>query len=293
MKSYLSITGNNNAVAFPGTRAVNALGPLAVDGTEFIREVVDDVWLWKQSLLDFYNYPPNGLDDEAGVDLISGLPKSQPLAAQYMNYGTPGVIVNWGSDTDPFVVGVTHGIDIRLLLLEGQGIDRTLDDYKMLDSIVYIGDGNNATADSFYHADDAGGTIRNIAGDYLILPDLQGYSIRGLDPSGTVDPDGASRIVGSIQQDTFQDFAGSFFLQQKNPGGFPSIVGENPFGAISVGGSETPLVGESTEIQSYNIPGSAIGNVNQVYFNASGDDNARTSIETRIKNIAIRFAIYY
>jgi hypothetical protein len=32
-------------------------------------------------------------------------------------------------------------------------------------------------------------------------PNLQGYFVRGLDPAGKVDPQGASRSLGSIQQD--------------------------------------------------------------------------------------------
>jgi hypothetical protein len=292
MKAYEDITDKNNGQLFPDTRAIDSSGPLATDGTEIIKEVVDDIWLERQALLDFYNNPPNGLDDLPGVDVISGLPNSQPLATQYMAHATPGVIINWPSAEDPFAVGVTHGIDIRLLLLEGQGIDRTLDDYKMLDSIVYIGDTDNPSADSFYHADDAAGTIRNIAGDYLILPDLRGYSIRGLDITGTVDPDGASRIVGSVQEDAFQDFTGSFFLKRKNLGN-PEIVLGNPSGAFVVNPAIEPLGAENSEIQATTPSGPNNKEVNEVLFFASGDSNARTSIETRNKNMAAYFAIYY
>ena len=35
------------------------------------------------------------------------------------------------------------------------------------------------------------------------IPDFRGYFLRGLDPSGRIDPDGASRNVGSVQVDSF------------------------------------------------------------------------------------------
>ncbi len=290
MKDYTTITINNNGQPFPDTRAKDASGPLATDGTEYIKEVVDDIWVEKQADLDFYDYPPTGVEDLKGVDPVTGLPKSQRLAARYMNYATPGTIVNWPSAEDPFDIWVTHGIDIRLLLLNGQGIDRTEDEYKMLDSIVYIGDPDNAAADSFYHADDAGGTIRNIAGDYLILPDLRGYSFRGLDEGRGVDPD-TSRIVGSNQDDAFQNITGSFFLRQKSapiPKEIVSTTGLPPL--FSVNPSTFPAVA-TNEIQSTGAGGAK--DLNQVDFDASGDPSTRTDVETRNKNIATRYAIHY
>jgi hypothetical protein len=291
MKDYTTITANNNGQPFPDTRAIDSSGPLATDGTEIVEEVINDIWLEKQALIDFY-YPfplgPDGSEDLPGVD-AGGLPKSQPLAAQYMNFGTPGTIVNWPSQEDPTLLGISLGIDIRLLLLQGQGIDRTLDDFKMLDSIVYIGDPDNATADAFYHADDVGGTIRNTAGQYLILPDAKGYSFRALDPSGTIDPDGASRIVGSIQDDALQNIVGEFYLRQKNIGPNEIVLDGILSGLFTV----TTAVGDSSsEIESTPL-GGPIKTLNQVDFNTSGVAGLRTATESRAKNIATNFAIHY
>lgn len=289
-KAYSVITVNNNGQPFPDTRAIDASGPLAVDGTEIIKEVVDDIWLESQALLDFYNNPPNGLDDLPGVDAITGLPNSQPLATQYMAHATPGVIVNWPSEEDPFVVGLTHGIDIRLLLLEGQGIDRTLDDYKMLDSIVYIGDTDNPTADSFYHANDAGGINRNPAGIYLILPDARGYSWRALDPSGTIDPDGASRIMGSFQEDALQNIFGIFFSLQKNLFE-PRIIRTNNF-LFSFNPIYT-LSPFQDQIQSTTATG-GLKPQDQIEFDTSKVLGLKTALEeSRSKNITTNFAISY
>ena len=36
------------------------------------------------------------------------------------------------------------------------------------------------------------------------VPDLQGYFLRGQDPTGNVDPDGKTRALGSVQPDDFR-----------------------------------------------------------------------------------------
>ena len=285
MKAYDAITVNNNGQPFPNTEAVNSSGPLVLDGTEFLKDVVNDVWLEKQALIDFY-YPggPDGLGDFAGVD-AGGLPLSQPLAAQYMNFGTPGVIVNWPSDIDPAILGAGLGIDIRLLLLHGQGIDRTLDEYKMLDSIVYAGDPDNATADAYYHADDALGTIRNTAGQYLILPDARGYAWRALDPSGAIDPDGASRIVGSSQEDAFQNITGYFDVRRGDDNSF--VIGHS-LGVHGVFTRTNTTNNNSMDITATTRVGTRID------FDASNSPGAKTNnVETRIKNIATNYAIHF
>jgi hypothetical protein len=69
---------------------------------------------------------------------------------------------------------------------------------------TYVGDPDNPTASAFYHADDAAGTIRNTTGIYLILPDERGYFLRGLDTSGTIDPQGATRDIGDTQDDDIE-----------------------------------------------------------------------------------------
>lgn len=288
---YDEMTDNNDGAVFPLTRAINSSGPLIPDGTEIIRGVIDDVWLEKQALLYFYDYPPFSIEDAAGL-LGSGLPFSQPLAVQYMNYATPGTIVNWASEIDPVILGATLGLgmEIRLLLLHGQGIDRTLDDFKMLDTIVYVGDPDNATADAFYHADDSLGAVRNPAGDYLILPDARGYSFRALDPSGLIDPDGAGRIVGSTQEDAFQNITGDFYLRQKT--GSPENVIFGGIGSTTFSLDGTANFGGNSQIQS-TTPSGPDKLLDRIRFDAGAPLDMRTSTETRAKNIATHFAIHY
>ncbi|MCP4133542.1 MAG: tail fiber protein [bacterium] len=49
------------------------------------------------------------------------------------------------------------------------------------------------------------------------LPDLQGRFLRGLDTSGSIDPDGGSRNVGSYQDDAFQDHMHEWSFRDANP----------------------------------------------------------------------------
>jgi hypothetical protein len=292
-KDYNVIT-NNNVGVFPLVQAINSSGPLIPDGSEIIDEVIDDVWLEKQALLDFYDYPPLGSPDLAGVfgAVFKNLPISQPLALQYMNYATPGTIVNWASEIDPAVVGATLGLgmEIRLLLLHGQGILRA--DYLMLDAIVYVGDLENATADSFYHADDDQGAVRNIAGDYLILPDARGYSFRGLDPSGLIDPEGAGRIVGSEQEDALQEITGEFPIMQKEGGTNNHVVFQSGGGGALAVEQDFIQGPTNTQIASYSSP--VDKTLDRVLFNASASLGTNVDPdETRGKNIATHFAIHY
>jgi microcystin-dependent protein len=86
-------------------------------------------------------------------------------------------------------------------------------------------------------------------GNSNTLPNLSGYFLRGLDPSGNVDPDGKARAVLSLQGDTFgahsHDVAETpWFFNEATPGG-QYIVGTNTTNGLhgqtstTAGGAET------------------------------------------------------
>jgi len=284
-EAYDAITSNNQGGAFPNTRAVDSSGPLAADGSEFIKEVLDDVWATKQAELDFYNNSPNGNPNDTGVD-VNFAPISQPLAQQYLNYQTPGAVVPifWNPALDPVILGGTLGFDIRIIILQGQGLDRSPPDFRMLDSLLYVGNAANATADSFFRADNANGTSRNVTGQFLILPDARGQFLRGDDPGALVDPDGASRIPGSKQLDALQDFSGNFEIRDHQ--GSLNVVfnAEDAFSIAQAGGAAGAA----------GITSSGAGlPTDQINFNASGDASARTSSESRAVNLSVRWGIYF
>jgi len=201
MLDILTTYANQDAVAFPNTGAVDSSGPLTTDGTEFIAAMVNDYMFGiLQALLDYTGQTPNGT--------IEGPSNSQYLEAHRRAFSYPGEVIAAAWNDDPATLG------IRAIKMIGQGILRA--NYPELDAAVYCGDGNNATASAFFRADDAGGVTRNTAGVYLILPDARGYFIRGLDTAAGIDPDGASRDLGSIQDFAIENITGSFDVVDTN-----------------------------------------------------------------------------
>jgi hypothetical protein len=155
-------------------------------GTPWEKKFINDLFGFLQALLGQAGAVANGSEETA-------------LASQYMDSlklvaGHPGIITPYGLNVDPATFG------IRMLRCDGSGMLRA--NYPDLDAATYVGNTNNATADAFYRADDVVGAVRNTAGIYLILPDLRGRFIRGLDPSGTTDVDGPTagpRVAGQQQ----------------------------------------------------------------------------------------------
>lgn len=281
MIDYESVFVNTNDVAFPDTEAINSSGGGGLDGTEFIKEFVNDIWGFNQALMDYAGLAPNGFDEAAGA--------SQRIEALIKGMGIgPGIGVTWWIDDDPAIAGY------RVLLLEGQGILRS--NYQDLDNKVYVGDGANGTAAEFYHADDAAGTIRNIAGIYLILPDSRGQFLRGLDTSGSVDPDGVGRTLGDEQIFKLYDH------QNVNVWGEPGDDGDlgsfpwNPTFPLTAYPVCTRIPyspGDEALFGDQYNPGT---NTGSRVLNARNLDGTVTNIssdECRPKNISCRFGITY
>jgi hypothetical protein len=184
MKDYATIPNINGT--FPNVTSKNASGGAATDGTPYVAQVLDDLWGFSQALMNDAGLTPDNVTESATA--------SQRMTAIRNVAGHPGEVIAWmGNAADPSASG------IRLLPLNGQGVLRT--SYPLLDTATYVGDPDNPTAEAFYHADDAAGTIRNTTGIYLILPDLRGYFLRGLDTAAAIDPDGAGREIGDSQSE--------------------------------------------------------------------------------------------
>ncbi len=187
-----------------------------------------------------------------------------------------GYILPAAWNNDPASLG------IRALPLIGQGVLRT--SYSQLDTNVYCGDGSNATATSFYHADDINGTIRNPSGTYLILTDSRGMGIRGFDSTGTVDPDGASRDLGSSQIDKFQGHNPSVKITAS--AGLADLDTASTFARYCQGPSGENLYYGATshQLTNNNLMGLGTNGVN---------GTPRTGMETVMKNLAFNYMITY
>ena len=260
MINYLASFTNTDGAAFPLTLGINASGAGAGDGTEFVKLYVDDDWGARQALLDAAGLTPDGVTETVDT--------SQLLDAIRKISGSPGEGVIWFKDDDPSVTGD------RVLLLTGQTL--LIANYIELDAAVYVGNTANPTASAFFRTSDAGGTIRNVAGPYIVVPDARGYALRGLDIAAAVDPDGASRDMCSIQLDASQ---GHLHTPANSDAQF--VVNTNP--TLS-----TWLQTLSTGHMNMN-GGSTTSN--PITDGANG--TPRTDSESRMVNIACSFGIRY
>lgn len=263
---------NTDGVAFPDNASINATGPSTEDGTEFVKIMIDNYMFGPmQALLDHAGLTPDGVTEAAGT--------AQMIEVLQKGFGAPpGVVTEWNLASDPGTTG--H----RSLLLQGQGILRV--NYVDLDAAVYVGDGNNAAVaaggGAYYRADDAAGTVPNIVGVYLILPESRGVTVRGLDTAASIDPDGASRFLGDLQIDAFQGHI--------HYNGVANVNTSDPF-----------VYGTTTD----DMPGSA---THQVLDDTSTRDEQglsstpktdgvngtpRVDSETRMYNRSTKFVIWY
>lgn len=218
MKDFATIA--NTTGAFPSTVSENVTSPSAGDGTPFIKQLIDFTFGFAQALMTAAGLTPSGTTESSTI--------SQILNAIRNISGSPGELVPWFGKKGI----IPSSMGIRLLALEGQGV--LVSSYTALTDIVYVGDSYNATASSFYRADNSDGTSRNTTGIYLILPDARGCFFRGYDPTNANDPQGNLRDLGHYQADAIRDHAhvirsmtGTYLGNHKNltytPGG--SVVG--------------------------------------------------------------------
>jgi len=75
--------------------------------------------------------------------------------------------------------------------------------YPNLAPAIYVGDGNNATAGIKYGYKTDGVGNRNIAGNYIKLPDFRGYFLRGFDDGTGVDD--VARVQNSTEADQIKN----------------------------------------------------------------------------------------
>lgn len=268
MINYLSSFTNTDGASFPDTKGINASGAGATDGTEFVKIFIDDLWGARQAIMDHAGLTPDTVTEAPDT--------SQFLEALLLIAGGAGEVVQYMKNDDPSVLGD------RILLLNGQGVLRA--SFPELDAAVYVGDSDNPTAAAFFRADNADGSSRNIAGIYLILPETRGYAPRGLDIAASVDPDGTSRDLGSVQVDAMQ----GHFTNLTNSAS--AAYGTPPRLNVT-----TSLTGGAIASMIY----SGVGNLGLEEITAGDpftdgvNGTPRTDLETRMSNFATTFGIRY
>ena len=268
-----AVAFTNFSGAFPDILAVNASGPSATDGTEFVSNMINDsMWGVNQMILNHAGLSPNGvLESDSASQIKEALQKG---------FGAPpGTSMMWDLDDDPGVSG--H----RCLFKNGQGIIRA--NFADLDDVAYVGDANNAAVaaggGAYFRADNSDGSSPNIAGVYLILPETRGYTPRGIDAAATVDPDGASRFLGDNQLDAMQKITGTA-VPAVNTGYFNAATGVGS--GVFVAGAATTNI-----LSGILVAGNALtfDSAQSVSPNASKTDD----VETRMSNFATKFVVWY
>lgn len=272
MLDYASAFTNYSG-AFPDILAVNASGPSATDGTEFVANMINDsMWGVWQMILNRAGLSPNGvLESDSASQIKEALQKAFG--------GAPGTVQQWHLASDPGTTG--H----RCLLLNGQGILRA--NYPDLDAAVYVGDGNNAAVaaagGAYFRADNSDGSSPNTTGVYLILPETRGYAPRGLDTAASVDPDGASRYLGDTQLDAFQGHV--------HYNGIANDVNSNTF--YVYGNTTNEMPGNATK-DVVDGTGSATYQGETSDPKTDGTNGTpRTDSESRMVNFSTKWVIWY
>lgn len=273
MKTF-ETTVNNYAGSFPNATAINSSGAGTTDGSEYVAGFINNFLIGPaQALLDYCDITPNGVTESASnSQIIEALQKG----AAYL----PGTVLEWNLNVDPAAIG------FRGLYLNGQGIIRA--SYPLLDANCYVGDANNsavaAAGGGYYRADDAAGTIPNIAGDYLILPESRGLTVRGLDTAASTDPQGASRYLGDMQADAMQRITGVLDERFRGESAYFDETSYTGVFKNSYIGTKTGLGGSSSNniVMNFDSADSTSPNT------AKTDD-----IETRMANRSTKFIVIY
>lgn len=267
MIDYLASFTNTNSVAFPDTEAVNVSAPGAGDGTEFVALLVNDIWGRAQAIMDYAGLTPNGVMEAPGTaQIIEALCKGLGVG--------PGMgVIYWKNDT-PAALGD------RVLLLQGQVI--LIATYPLLAAAVYCGDANNATAPAFYKTSDAGGTTRDTGGNYLVLPDTRGLSLKGV---GNATVNGRVKTgptaKGEMQEDQIQ-------------GHYHGLNIQSAINATVRGGATSYIAGANQDRNQFHT---ATDVVNTVSISSPVADptngTPRTGTNTRDSSIGTNFGITY
>lgn len=195
-----------------------------------------------------------------------------------LSKGLPGEIIQHCWTTIP--------TGVRVLNLQGQTI--LISSYTELVAACYCGDGNNHNAYGFYKTSDAGGTTRDTAGTYMVLPDARGRFLRAIDPSALIDKDGGERLPGNDQGWSMATHHHWINVDEK--GGVQNVGKEVPSTGVKTGGSTAVIFQEDTGSSSYPIyANETIDNEdNPGVFSGHESDN-----EIRPQNMAVHVGIWY
>jgi hypothetical protein len=176
---------------FPNGKGVNSSGGGATDGYAYIASSVsvNETAGFFQAVLNRAGMIPNGITEAAGASqVLDGI--LNIICAQ------PGLVIKWGYNDDPAVLGM------KAALLQGDLLLASA--YPKLVANMWVGSGLNATANAFYrtNSDD---TVRSDTGTHIKLLDARGLGWKAL---GNAIVNGRTKFgpvnKWDIQEDRFQ-----------------------------------------------------------------------------------------
>jgi len=134
---------------------------------------------------------PGDTDEFGFYDSLTGLLRRVSLAALAAKVNPAGTVIYVASSVAPY----------RHLKANGAAVSRSI--YAALDTAIYVGDTNNATALFGYRCTDPNNpsSTRSTVGSYIVLPDLRSEFLRGWDDGRGID---SGRSIGTLQLDQFQ-----------------------------------------------------------------------------------------
>jgi hypothetical protein len=196
MKDFATIPRTDGS--FPNVEVVPDSSPHLHDGTPVHYQWGNEVWGAFQAILNGASLTPSVTTSETCGATAGDVTGSQIVEALQLMLSVPGEIIGFPGDTIP--------TGARLLKCAGSLATRThsiTGKYSRLLN-VWCGAGANLTAPSFFRTSDAGGTARNPAGNYIVIPDLRGVFLRGRDAAAGIDPEGATREFGDKQTESIK-----------------------------------------------------------------------------------------
>ena len=272
---------------FPNTAAINSTSPNVANGTPLVASILNDEWGVWQQILAMAQMTPSGVGETAAASANTALGAGQQkVGALQMAILPPGMIVLDfivpGSGTyfsQAMAWGAASGGPPsryqyrRVIPAIGQVV--TISSYPDMCQALYCGDGNNATAVYCYKATSSvsPNSNRSTAGTFMVIPDCRGLTLRGYDIGAIHDPQGASRMLASLQQDAFQGhYHGPF-------------VGGETFLMVYGGSSTLTFVGGGSNFPTASTTGSPVTD--------GANGTPRTSTETRMYNVSVNIGIAY
>lgn len=133
----------------------------------------------------------------------------------------------------------------------------------------WCGAPTNATASAWYRVDFMG--VRDVAGEYIVIPNMDGLFIRGADVGNAYDPSGSVRTYGDVQTDAMESHTHDHIYA-----GAGKEIKSRADGTLTAGTLDYLIEGGSSA--------ATTGHVNT---------SAATSTETRPNNTVARWCVSY